>query len=387
MSTLRFLVIVGINLAITLATIFLLVPNINQSTLGNNFVESNRLPSEQISDDVVVTIVEAVNPAVLSIVVSRDVPVYERFLRDFGPFGFQIPDRREIGTEERQVGSGSGFVVSESGLVVTNRHVVNIDDAEYVGIDADGNQYNLELLERDPMLDIAVLQITEVPNDLIWLEFGDSDELRLGQSVIAIGNALGEFSNSVSRGIVSGLSRSIVAGSGMGQTELLENVIQTDAAINPGNSGGPLLNLAGEVIGVNVAVARGSENIGFSIPSNAVMDIVESISETGRIIRPYLGVRYVMINDAIVEEFDLEVTEGALVFGSGQGFAVDPESPAAIAGIREGDIIISVAGTSVDTIRSLASILREQSVGENIDITVNRSGEIIQLSTRLVEFE
>jgi 2-alkenal reductase len=117
------------------------------------------------------------------------------------------------------------------------------------------------------------------------------------------------------------------------------------------------------------------------------MDIVESISETGRIIRPYLGVRYVMINDAIVEEFDLEVTEGALVFGSGQGFAVDPESPAAIAGIREGDIIISVAGTSVDTIRSLASILREQSVGENIDITVNRSGEIIQLSTRLVEFE
>jgi len=334
-----------------------------------------------------VDLVQQVNPAVLSIIVSQDVPVYEQFLREFGPFGFRVPDRREVGTQERQVGSGSGFVVSADGLVITNRHVVNVSDAEYVGIDSEGNQYELELIERDSMLDIAVLRIVDAPADIVFLEFGDSDQLQLGQSVVAIGNALGEFSNSVSTGIVSGLSRSIVAGSGMGDTELLENVIQTDAAINPGNSGGPLLNLAGQVVGVNVAVAQGSENIAFSIPANAVQSIVTSISETGRIVRPYLGVRYIMVNEVIAEEFDLSTTSGVLVIGSGDGFAVDPASPAAQAGIREGDVIVSINGEDITDTNSLASVIRSRNVGDMVELEVVRNGEEINVMVELAEFE
>ena len=197
----------------------------------------------------------------------------------------------------------------------------------------------------------------------------------------------GEFSNSVSTGIVSGLSRSIVAGSGMGDTELLENVIQTDAAINPGNSGGPLLNLAGQVVGVNVAVAQGSENIAFSIPANAVQSIVTSISETGRIVRPYLGVRYIMVNEVIAEEFDLSTTSGVLVIGSGDGFAVDPASPAAQAGIREGDVIVSINGEDITDTNSLASVIRSRNVGDMVELEVVRNGEEINVMVELAEFE
>ena len=375
-----------INVLITLIILFVVgVIGGNDQIVNRQSVHQSYQLSSTEQD--LVNLVTETNPAVLSIIVSQDVPVYQDFLSRLGPFGFVVPDRREVGIEERQIGSGSGFVVSDDGLIVTNRHVVNIDDADYVGIDSEGNQYDLELVARDSMLDIAVMKIIDPPSKLTVLEFGDSNELRLGQSVVAIGNALGEFSNTVSTGIVSGLSRSIMAGSGYGDSELLENVIQTDAAINPGNSGGPLLNLAGQVIGVNVAVARGSENVAFSIPSNAVVSIVDSVEREGRIVRPYLGVRYVMVNEVVSAEFGLKVEEGALVVGSGDGFAVDPTSPAAAAGIREGDVILSINQIKVNQNQSLGSILRMLSVGDEVDVVLNRQGNIVQTTATLVEFE
>ena len=378
-----------INIIITVGTVMLLVPKIITNTTGD---------SERLSDSKgefsstlgVVDLVSEVNPAVLSIIVSQDVPVYENYLERFGPFGFSIPSRREVGTEERQVGSGSGFVVSSDGLVVTNRHVVNIMDAEYVGIDSEGQQYELELVARYDLLDIAILQMQSLPEEVVYLEFGDSDQLQLGQTVVAIGNALGEFSNSVSVGVVSGLSRSIMASSsGMlrGEAEVLDNLIQTDAAINPGNSGGPLLDLSGKVIGVNVAVARGSENIGFTIPANAVAGIVKSVVEQGKIVRPYLGVRHLMLNEQIATELGLEENQGALIYSSPPGLAVDPDSPAAQAGLREGDVIVSIDNQEVKTGTTLVTILRGYQVGSTIDVVVNRGKERITYSVTLAELK
>ena len=224
--------------------------------------------------------INKVNPAVVSIIVTKDVPIVEQYFENFDPFeeffrdpfgggfNFQIPRIREKGTEKREVGGGSGFFVSKDGLVVTNRHVVSDTAAEYTVLTNDGEKHEAEVLARDPILDIAILKIKA--GNVPYLEFGDSSKIKLGQKVIAIGNALGEFRNSVSVGVVSGLSRSIVAGDNFGRSELLEEVIQTDAAINPGNSGGPLLDINGKVIGVNVAVSRGAGNIGFSLPARLV---------------------------------------------------------------------------------------------------------------------
>lgn len=369
-------------LIVTISFLFFSPSSINSPDITP---ESNRYVLRP-EESRVVNLIEQVNPAVLSIVVSQDVPVFEQYFESFGPFGFQIPRQRQRGTEERQVGSGTGFIVSDEGLVITNRHVVNIVEAEYIGMDFKGNKYDLELIERDPVLDIAVLKIKN-SQDLPFLRFGDSNQLQVGQSVIAIGNALGEFSNSVSVGVVSGLSRSIVAGSTRyGEQELLENVIQTDAAINPGNSGGPLLNLDGAVIGVNVAVASGSENIGFALPANEVQSIVESIQEFGRIVRPFLGVRYVRLNSELVEQFDLSTDEGVLVYGSGLGLAVVPGSPADKAGIREGDVITDIANQALTDSRSLATIIRDYAPGDEVIITIRRGNQTLKVPIILEEF-
>jgi len=190
--------------------------------------------------------------------------------------------------------------------------------------------------------------------------------------VVAIGNALSEFRNSVSVGVISGLSRSITAGNGRGQTEELEDIIQTDAAINPGNSGGPLLNSSGQVVGVNVAVALGSENIGFALPANLVMDIVESVQTEGRIVRPFLGVRYAPITPVVQERNNLPVDSGVLIIRGEEttDLAVIPGSPADRAGLTEGDIILEVDGAALDAETSLASIIRKKKVGETLNLKV-----------------
>jgi len=226
------------------------------------------------------TVVEAVrrsNPAVVAITVSKDVPVYERYLEEVqSPFGrLRVPQVRQNGTREQEVGGGSGFLVSEDGYVVTNRHVVADEEAGYAVFTNDGTKYEATVVARDAELDLAVIRIegTGFP----YLSFGDSDALEVGQAVITIGNALAEFRNTVSVGVVSGIARSLVASDRRGGTEQLDQLIQTDAAVNEGNSGGPLLNLAGEVVGVNVAAASGAENIGFALNANSVKGMVAQV--------------------------------------------------------------------------------------------------------------
>ena len=326
-------------------------------------------------------IVAQVNPAVVSIVVTKDVPIYERYYEQLDPWGFfggfSVPRLREQGTEEREVGGGSGFLVSPDGLIVTNRHVVADTEARYSVLLNDGRSFAATVLARDPQLDIAVLELSDPPTTpLPALQFGDTRALQLGQTVIAIGNALAEFRNSVSVGVISGLSRSIVARDAMRRSEQLDQVIQTDAAINPGNSGGPLLNLAGEVIGVNVATSRGAENISFALPADVVQAVVDSVKAYGEIIRPFLGVRYMMLTPEIAERNQLPVDYGALVVRGETmaDLAVVPGSPADKAGITENTIILAVAGVELRD-RSLASVLREQSVGDTITMRLLQAGE------------
>jgi len=323
----------------------------------------------------VAVIVEQVNPAVVSIVVTQDVPIIETYYEDpFGeffdrrsPFGFSIPRYRENGTEEREIGAGSGFLISDNGFIVTNAHVVDAQDA-YFTIFLNETSHEAELVAADQILDIAVLKIDG--ENFPFLEFGDSDQLKLGQGVIAIGNALGEFGNSISTGVVSGLARTIFASNGNGRPEELEDVIQTDAAINPGNSGGPLLDFAGQVIGINVAVATGSENIGFSIPSNVAFEAIEVLKEGKSIERPFLGVRYIRVDN------------GAQIAENGED-AVYPGSPADKAGLVVGDIITSVNGTRLSESEDLADVIRSFKVGDTIKLDILRDTEEFEVEVTL----
>lgn len=335
----------------------------------------------------VIAAVEKASPAVVSIVVTKDVPIVEQFFEDapspfgdfFGddlltPFRFRVPQYRQRGTEKQEIGGGSGFLVSADGMIVTNRHVVANDDVEYTVFLNDGGKHTAQVVARDPVNDLAVIRIPA--SGLPFLHLASSDELKVGQSVIAIGNALAEFRNTVSVGVISGLSRSIIAGGGATRPEQLEEVIQTDAGINPGNSGGPLLNLHGEVVGVNVAVALGSENIGFALPVNLVRGVVESVQQTGTIVRPYLGVRYTVITPPLKQANNLPVDHGMLVVRgeSAQELAVLPGSPADKAGLAEGDIILEADGKTLDENTSLAAIIRPKQVGDAISLKIFSKG-------------
>lgn len=336
-------------------------------------------PQLSSAETEIVAVVERVSPAVVSIVATQDVPVYEQYYEESDPFGFgfpgfSMPQYRQNGTEEQEVSSGSGFFVSADGYVVTNKHVVADDTAEYTVYTSAGSTYTATVQALDPANDIAVLKVDG--DNFVYLEFGDSDALQVGQTAIAIGNALGEFSNSVSVGVVSGLARSIEAGDGFGRSEQLDGVIQTDAAINFGNSGGPLLNLAGQVIGVNVAVAA-AENIGFALPANLVQSVVESVKTTGKISRPFLGVRYMPITAELQEANGLPVDYGVLVLRgeTPTELAVIPSSPADKAGIEENDIILDIDGQKLDDAHDLSAIISQQAVGDTVTLTVLHDGE------------
>lgn len=327
------------------------------------------------SGDDIADVVERVNPAVVSIVATRDVAQYEQYYEDFG-FGFQVPRWRESGeTREQEVGSGSGFLVSADGYVVTNQHVVDDSSASYTVFTTDGAEYSATVVALGDVYDIALLKINS-DSDFPYLEFADSDAVRQGETVIAIGNALGEFANTVSVGVVSGLSRTVVAGGG-GQSELLQDLLQTDAAINSGNSGGPLLNTNGFVVGVNVAASQYAENIGFALPANDVKKAVEDMREFGRIVRPFLGVRYVNVTPDIVRENNLSVDHGALVLrgDNGAALAVVPGSPADKAGIEENDIILSVDGEDVTEEAPLNTHLNDNSPGDTVKLVILHDGE------------
>jgi serine protease Do len=270
-------------------------------------------------------------------------------------------------------------------MIITNKHVVSDLNAEYTVITNDGKEYSARVLARDVNKDIAIIKIDG--ENFPTLPLGDSDALRIGQTVIAIGNSLGEFSNSVSKGIISGLRRNITAGSGFGESEKLSDIIQTDAAINSGNSGGPLLDISGNVIGVNVAMAQGAENIAFSIPVNQIKKIVDQVKSTGKISTPFLGVRSITVNKQIQSENNLSFDYGALIARGEKitDFAVLPGSPADKAGFVENDIILEINGTKIDEKNSLTDIISGFNVGDTIKVKIWHKGETKNIQVKLEE--
>ncbi|MBI3627656.1 MAG: trypsin-like peptidase domain-containing protein [Candidatus Sungbacteria bacterium] len=275
-----------------------------------------------------------------------------------------------------RVGFGSGFLVSREGYILTNKHVVIDADAEYTVLTAANDTYTAKVLARDPLNDVAILKIEA--NNVPSVELGNSDDIKLGQSVVALGNALGEFQNTVSAGIVSGLSRFITAMSDdEHHAEHLRGLIQTDAAINPGNSGGPLVNLAGEVIAINSAIAQGAQNIGFAIPINRAKKDLASVMKFGKLKKPFLGIRYVPINDFLKEKLHLSTAYGILIRGehAPEHAGVVKGSPAAEAGIREKDIILSVNGKPLDEKNILEEVLETSEIGDRLTFKVLRGSD------------
>jgi len=281
-------------------------------------------------------------------------------------------------------GGGSGFVVDPNGLIVTNKHVASSDTATYSVITNDGKSYDAKVVARDPLADLAVLKISA--KNLPVVELGDSDKLELGQKVIAIGNALGEYQNSVTTGVVSGIGRTITAGDSSGSSgETLSNVIQTDAAINPGNSGGPLINLDGQVIGINTAIDQQGSAIGFALPINSVKQAIASAVATGTIVRPKLGVRYTTITKEFAAANNMDITQGALVQrGSGTNdVAVEPGSPADVAGLKEGDILVSVNSDNITEQADLIALLQKYKPGDTVQIKYIRQGVTKTIDVKL----
>lgn len=343
------------------------------------------------ADSPIIDVVSTAEPAVVSVIISKDLPVIERYFEQipFGntPFNIQLPRQRQLGTERQEVGGGTAFFVSEDGLLMTNRHVVSDESAVYSVLLNDGRTLEAKVLARDALTDIALLQVEGT--DFPALSLSTNDDPALGQTVIAIGNALAEFRNTVSVGVISGLQRDITAGNALqGTTERLTSIIQTDAAINQGNSGGPLLDLQGNVIGMNTAVASGAQNIGFAIPVSDLRRVLESYQSFGRIVRPYLGVRYRMLTPELAEEKDLSVTEGALIVrGTEPGeIAIVPDSPAAKAGLQEGDVILKAGTTPLTEQSALSSIVQRLQPGGTLTLTILRDGKEREVEVMLEEW-
>ena len=363
------------------------------STLVNQKVT---VEEESASTDVV----KQVSPSVVSIIITKDLSKiysmtgpqpFDDFFNQFGfPFNFFFNEQPQQPAPEgkQEVGGGTGFVINQqSGLILTNRHVVTDTEAEYTVLTNEGQRYEATVVARDAVNDMALVQIQD--KSIPAVRLGDSDSVQIGQTVIAIGNALGEYRNTVTKGVISGIGRNVVAGDNRGSSEQLEGVFQTDAAINPGNSGGPLVNLQGEVIGMNTAINSQGQLIGFAIPANEAKRMIDSYEKYGRIVRPYLGIRYVLVTPELAKANKLEVDYGALLI-KGQtatDLAVVPGSPADKAGLTENDIILEVDGQKIDQEHSLVKALTKYQPGQTVKLKVYSKGATKDITVTLEEFK
>lgn len=330
-------------------------------------------------------LIKKVLPAVVAISVTADFSALSREkinrIRLFSP-GKKIKVPKN-GMENSKMGSGSGFLVDPTGIVISNRHVICDPNSTYTITTNDNREYKAKILARDPISDIAILKI-EDHNKFPVIKLGNSTRIELGEEVIAIGNALGLFKNTVSAGIISGLSRSITAQiDADSPLQEIHGLIQTDAAINPGNSGGPLVNLKGETVGINMAVISGAENISFALPINTVKKDLEDLKKFGRIKRPFLGVHYMILNNELKERYKLDIDYGALV-ASEKPYSpsVVLGSPADKAGIQEKDVIIRINGEKICSEKSVSDILDNHSVGDILNLKILRGKK--ELDARII---
>lgn len=339
----------------------------------------------------IINIAKKVCPAVISVIVSKDLPKVEDFYSfPYGGKEYIVPMTQKDGKNEIErtdIGGGSGFIISPDGFVLTSNHVVADTSADYTVIMDPEHKFSAKVLSRNPIHDIAVLKIEG--KRFPYIALANSDHIQIGQDVVAIGNPLGEFTDTLSRGIVSGLSRYITAFGGIGnQMQNLRGLIQTDAAINPGNSGGPLVNMKGHVIGINTAMVMGAQNIGFAIPINYAKKDLAEVKKFGKIVVPFLGVKYVIISKEMAKTNKLTVENGALVVREALGEPpVIKGSAADKAGIKEYDIILECAGQKITAQNSLADILQQCKIGQETHFKVLRDGQEIILAATLSEKE
>ncbi len=340
----------------------ILKTNDTPSITKNPAVDGNELSTG--SEKSVSKVVETVGPSVVSVVVETQANTI------FGAV--------------RQSGAGTGVIISSDGYIMTNSHVVGTAKTASVTLENGKVYENVEVIGSDPLNDIAFMKIKDV-KDLPTVTLGDSSTVRVGQQVVAIGNALGQYQNTVTTGILSGVGRPVTAGNEAGsQQEDLVDLLQTDAAINSGNSGGPLVNLAGQVIGINTAIVADANNIGFSIPINSTKGLIEELLKTGEVKRAFLGVNFINITPAVAQELKLSVNEGAYVFGD---TAVSPDSPAAKAGLEKGDIITKVDNNQIGRSQGLSTIIGMYSPGSKVKLTILRDGKTITKDVTLTAYQ
>lgn len=377
MRRLVIIVIVLIALLAGISVVSNYAPNLGQyfgtSSTPQQFLPDSTDKVKIVSEESVVTgVVKDAAPSVVTIA-GESTQSQNPFNDNSAPyffFGIPIPNQGQgQPTPSQPENIGSGFIVRSDGYIVTNKHVVSDTSLKYTVTTNNNKKYNVDKIYRDPLNDIAIIKINPADNagnTLRPLALGDSDKLQVGQLAIAIGTALGEFNNTVTTGVISGLGRGITAGSAYeGTAEQLDNVIQTDAAINPGNSGGPLLNSAGQVIGVDTAVSQSGQNIGFALPINTVKESINNFNQTGQFNRPYLGVAYEMVTPDIAQRNSLP--QGAYIQ------TVVPNSAADKAGLQQGDIITKVDGRNVVAkTNELSQIISKKKVGDSMTLTVYR---------------
>jgi len=391
-------------LSATIAAIIgAVVASVTTAYLSNTFNVSRlanykNLSNEQINSHIVelieeesatIAVVERVAPAVVSVVVKKERGQLNPLDNSYPIFVHQFFNNKQLTDSEKkelvEVSSGTGFFVSEDGYVITNKHVITDQDANLFIVNNDGKEIEAKLIDIDPFQDIAVLKVEGGP--FVSVKFADSDNIKIGQTVIAIGNTLSEFRNTVTKGVVSGINRRITAGNSF-NAEVIDEAIQTDAAINPGNSGGPLINLFGEVIGINTAISSSGQDIGFSIPINQAKRAIDDVKKFGKIVRPWLGVRYVLVEPRDKANLKIQYELGAMLVAGDkpEEVAVFEGSPAGVAGLVERDVIIAINNIRLTKNKGLSKLISKYRPGDTISLMYIRNGVVNKLDLILTEY-